>query len=186
MNCLRTGETPLHSHEIRSRQKGFLWLRDDGGVTAQFLNELTDLMLSLPVTGFACVIDRTGYNALKAKGPWFDGERSSSYAPLGPDAYAHCLYEFRVKQKKSLLMTIADLYLWPMCMGGYDGTNRAYVALKAAGKLIDCHLTADEVMQRGIKYSCFEAINIERPTNTKTEKLAQLGLWRPQSGDPLG
>ena len=50
------------------------------------------------------------------------------------------------------------MYLWPMCMGGYDDSNKAYCALKQAGKLIDCHLSAEETLQRGIKYSCFEAV----------------------------
>ena len=211
------GDGPLHSHEIRSRQKNFLWLKDDEEIAAQFLNELTDLMLALPVIGFACVIDRPGYNAryeavyrenrwrlcktafaitveraakhalqrgrklrvyveasgktedrmlqsyyeaLKADGPWFDKQRSSSYLPLDGPAYAACLYEFRVKQKQSLLMTIADLYLWPMCIGGYDTANRAYAALKTAGKLIDCHLGAEEVPHRGIKYSCFDVVAV--------------------------
>ncbi len=173
-------------------------------------------MLSLPVMGFACVIDRPGYNAryeavyrenrwqlcktafaiaveraakhsvvrgrrmrvyveasgktedrmlkayyetLKSDGPWFDQQRSSPYAPLGARDYAACLYEFRVKQKKSLLMTIADLYLWPMCIGGYDAANRSYAALKAAGKLIDCQLSAEQVLHRGIKYSCFDSVS---------------------------
>jgi Protein of unknown function (DUF3800) len=208
------GDAPLHSHEIRSQRQSFAWLRE-GAVAQAFLGEMTTLLLNLPVIGFACVIDRPGYNAryerlyqenrwqlcktafaiaveraakhalqherrlrvyveasgktedrmlrsyydeLRVKGPWFDGTRSSLYSPLTGQDYAQCLYEFRVKQKKSLLMTIADLYLWPMCMGGYDEANRAYVALKAAGKLIDCHLSADEAEQRGIKYSCFDAV----------------------------
>jgi hypothetical protein len=184
-------------------------------VTQQFLAELTQLLLCLPVTGFACVIDRPGYNRryealykenrwrlcktafaiaveraakhaqlngrklrvyveasgkvedrmlqayyenLKSDGHWFDGHRSAQYAPLDAQGYEGCLYEFRIKRKQSLLMTIADLYLWPMCMGGYDDSNKAYCALKEAGKLIDCHLSAEETLQRGIKYSCFEAV----------------------------
>ena len=212
------GDAPLHSHEIRSRQKNFLWLKNDEKVTAQFLVELTALMVSLPVMGFACVIDRPGYNkryesvylenrwqlcktafaiaveraakhalangrrmrvyveasgktedrmleayykALKTDGSWFDPQRSSPYAPLGVQDYAACLYEFRVKQKKSLMMTIADLYLWPMCIGGYDASNRAYAALKTAGKLIDCHLIAEQVPHLGIKYSCFDSVQVQ-------------------------
>ncbi len=209
------GDAPLHSHEIRSQRKGFSWLQEDGAVAQQFMDELTQLLLGLPVTGFACVIDRPGYNVryealyqdsrwrlcktafaiaveraakhaqlrgrklrvyveasgkvedrmlqayyenLKSDGPWFDGHRSAQYAPLDSKAFAGCLYEFRIKRKQSLMMSIADLYLWPMCMGGYDESNKAYCALKVAGKLIDCHLTAEETLQRGIKYSCFDAV----------------------------
>lgn len=211
------GEAPLHSHEIRSRQKNFLWLEEDEGVAKRFLDELTALMLSLPVIGISCVIDRPGYNArykelykenrwqlcktafaiaveratklcqerdrklrvyversgkteermlksyydtLKQQGHWFNETEASRYAPLEAAVYAKCLYEFRVKHKTSPLMTIADLYLWPMCIGGYHLSNKPYQALKAAGKLIDSHVKPEEVLSRGIKYSCFE--NVKR------------------------
>jgi hypothetical protein len=56
-------EAPLHSWEIRSHKDGFSWLR---GATptkrTRFLDELTELMCSLPIVVHATVVDRPGYN----------------------------------------------------------------------------------------------------------------------------
>ncbi len=55
-------------------------------------------------------------------------------------------------------MQIADLYLWPMCIGGYDKNNQAYRALFEAKRLVDCELSEHETPMLGIKYSCFEHV----------------------------
>ena len=96
------------------------------------------------------------YDQLRASGHPFDGASASKYGPLTPSELRETLYEFRTKDKSSPLMQIADVLLWPMCIGGYDPNNRSYVALKAAGTLIDCKLAPDEVPHRGIKYSCWD------------------------------
>lgn len=98
------------------------------------------------------------YQNLKTGGHWFSPSTAAKYAPTGSDEYKNCLYDFKVKTKNSLLMTIADLYLWPMCIGGYDLSNKAYAALRDAGKLIDCHLSTSDIDAMGIKYSCFENV----------------------------
>lgn len=96
------------------------------------------------------------YKSLKDSGHSFNPKSASIYNPLASVDYAATLYDFKTKEKSSQLMQIADIYLWPMCIGGYDEGNRAYVALKAAGKLIDCVLPNESVAERGIKYSCFD------------------------------
>lgn len=52
---------PLHSSEIRGRRNNFGWLKDDI-VNERFNADLMDFMCELPVTGFAAVVDRKGYN----------------------------------------------------------------------------------------------------------------------------
>lgn len=96
------------------------------------------------------------YDTLRNSGHSFNPITASKYNPLASVDYAATLYEFRAKEKSSKLMQIADIYLWPMCIGGYDEGNRAYSALKKAGKLIDCVLPGGLVAERGIKYSCFD------------------------------
>lgn len=207
------GTSPLHSHEIRGGHKNFTWLKANEVDRAQFLGDLSALLLGLPVLGIACVIDRPGHNArykeqysetrwqlcktafaitveravkrciqrgrklrvyversgkieeamlkgyyqdLKNGGHWFSESTAAKYAPINADEYKSCLYDFKVKTKESLLMTIADLYLWPMCIGGYDLSNKPYLSLRDAGKLIDCHLSPSDIDTMGIKYSCFE------------------------------
>ena len=210
------GQAPLHSWAIRGSNEEFKWLgAKDSPVKSTFMADLESLLLSLPVVGLSCVIDRPGYNArykqkhrerwalcktafavaveratkyamqrerklrvyvektnkiedrvmkgyyeaLREGGHWFDQERAGKYAPVSPEEYRATLYEFATKAKTSNLTQIADLYLWPMCMGGYEKLNRPYSSLMAAGKLIDCSLAPEEVGTRGIKYSCFDGGN---------------------------
>lgn len=108
------------------------------------------------------------YNALKQQGHSFNPDTAAVYNPLGSVDFASTLYEFRAKGKSSVLMQIADLYLWPMCIGGYDAGNRAYSALLDAGKLIDCCLSPEQIAERGIKYSCFDLVE-RKPRNAKAE-----------------
>ena len=76
--------------------------------------------------------------------------------PIKAAELADTLYEFRTKAKSSPLMQMADLYLWPICMGGYDPQNRPYARLIEDRKLIDCTLEPEQVPALGIKYSCWE------------------------------
>lgn len=57
---------------------------------------------------------------------------------------------------------VADLLLWPMAIAGYEPGNRAYVALREAGRLIENRLSADEIEACGSKYSCFELVKQHR------------------------
>lgn len=98
------------------------------------------------------------YKALKENGHCFDPETSAKYAPATGTDYQQTLYEFRTKAKSSRLMQIADLYLWPICMGGYTAENRAYRGLMQAGKLIEHLLLPEEVSILGSKYSCFDPL----------------------------
>lgn len=99
------------------------------------------------------------YHTLRGDGHWFDPGTAGKYDPISSKEYQATLYEFRTKAKTSKLMQIADLYLWPICMGGYEKSNFAYSRLLAAGKLIDCHLATEKVGTQGIKYSCFDGGN---------------------------
>lgn len=96
------------------------------------------------------------YDTLRSTGHWFNPATSEKYRPLDAEDYRNTLYEFRTKQKTSRLMQIADLYLWPICMGGYESKNHPYSRLLAAGKLIECHVKPDDISAYGTKYSCFE------------------------------
>lgn len=108
------------------------------------------------------------YNELKLNGHWFDQSTSSKYSPFNAEDYAKILYEFKPKFKSSRLMQIADLFLWPMCMGGYQSPNIAYQHLKDAGKLINSIIPEKDIATRGIKYSCFE-LQMSPSENEKAE-----------------
>ena len=51
---------PLHSSRIRGRRGKFSWLRQPRNA-ALFLPALENFLLSLPVVGAACIVDRPGY-----------------------------------------------------------------------------------------------------------------------------
>lgn len=205
---------PLHSAEIRNANKNFSWLRGDENkeLRTEFLEDLDQMLLALPVIGLSCVIDRKGYEAryggisaqerwrlcktafaisieraakfaiknqrslrvyvercsakddarlkgyfdeMKQSGLWFDSQKSAGYTPLSSAQLNQTLYEFALKYKQSLLMTIADLYLWPMCVSGYNKNQRNYVSLVTHARIIDCSLSPSEIESMGIKYSCF-------------------------------
>ena len=87
----------------------------------------------------------------------FDPGRSLKYAPLTAEDLRATLFEFALRTKKSMLTQVADLVLWPVCIGGYHPDNRNFVELRDAGKLLDAHCTADNGMH-GVKYSCFDGL----------------------------
>jgi hypothetical protein len=93
------------------------------------------------------------YDALRNEGSPFAKETSGTYQPLSVTEFRSVLYDFNLKAKSSPMAQVADMYLWPIVMGGYHASNRPYLELKAAGRLIDCLYPEDPT--RGIKYSCF-------------------------------
>lgn len=55
---------PLHSCEIRTRKDNFAWIGTlDDAQQREFFDSLTHLIVTAPLIGIACVIDRPGYNA---------------------------------------------------------------------------------------------------------------------------
>lgn len=98
------------------------------------------------------------YDDLKVSGPPFDNASSTVYAPLTATEFKGTLHEIRFKSKSSPMGQIADLFLWPMAIAGYDAKNRAYVALRDAGRLIESRLSEKELAACGSKYSCFELV----------------------------
>jgi hypothetical protein len=86
----------------------------------------------------------------------FDHLNASKYAPLPSTELAETLHGFKMKWKSSPMMQIADLYLHPICQGGYRAVHRPFNKLEAASRLIDAHV--EDISTMGIKYYCFENI----------------------------
>lgn len=99
------------------------------------------------------------YKELRERGHPFNEGTASKYTPLAAAELQGTLYDFKTKDKTSRLMQLADICLWPMCIGGYDPENRAYVTLRDAGVLVDCKITPESVEAEGIKYSCWDLRN---------------------------
>jgi len=118
------------------------------------------------------------YTTLRTQDSPFSADSSSIYEPLSTQELRETLYDFKVKCKDSPVMQLADLYLWPMCIGGYDKNNRTYKRLKSDRKLIDCLLAEDEIPALGIKYSCW---NLVRQDGTQKLKPRELLGFRAAS-----
>ena len=101
------------------------------------------------------------YDELKASGSPFCGDNSKKYSPLTPEEFRGVLYDLKFKNKSSAMAQYADLYLWPMAMGGYDLGNRPFRRLNDDRKLIDTILPEADREVAGIKYSCFYLVKIK-------------------------
>lgn len=98
--------------------------------------------------------------ALKKTGMPFAEATSGPYAPLSPEDFRRLvLGEPRQRLKKTPMIQIADLVLYPIVKGGYDPNYRPYKKLISGRKVIDSLLTPDQCSRRGVKYSCFEGLN---------------------------
>jgi hypothetical protein len=86
----------------------------------------------------------------------FDSGTSAGYRPLSGADFKDTLYDFKTRTKEDRLVQLADLCLWPICLGGYNPDNVPYRAMREAGTLLDSRLSPDVREREGIKYSCFE------------------------------
>ena len=121
------------------------------------------------------------YNELREKGQPFSADTSAKYTPLAAQDFAETLYEFQTKNKTSPPMQIADLSLWPVCLGGYKPDNRTYTAMKNALALIDCKLAPGEVASCGIKYSCWD---VQTATETNAASVGDSTDPEPKKPKP--
>jgi hypothetical protein len=105
---------------------------------------------------------RAYFDRMRDSGLPFDAKSSAKYAPLLPEDFRQTLYEFRTKTKQSELMQLADMALYPMCIGQYHPEQRAYQAMFEAGVLINCKLDSERADLEGIKRSCFELVDASK------------------------
>jgi hypothetical protein len=102
------------------------------------------------------------YDDLRTSGSPFAKPSSARYSPLTATEFSETLHEIRFKTKSSPMAQVADLYLWPIALAGYEPENRAYVALRSSGRLIENRLSPSQADAGGSKYSCFELVHRHR------------------------
>lgn len=93
---------------------------------------------------------------LKKENSQFDKENSKKYSPLSKEDFKNTILgDLKAHGKKHPLLQIADLYLYPMAINGYD-TCRPYEDLLKNKRIIDAFLDDSQIESCGIKYSCFD------------------------------
>lgn len=98
------------------------------------------------------------FKMLRKDGSPFNPETSAKYGTSGREIFQQVPYgDPECQTKKSPLLQMADLYLYPMVKGGYDKGYYPYQFLLEHHKLIDSLLSSEEIETRGIKYSCFDS-----------------------------
>jgi hypothetical protein len=95
------------------------------------------------------------YEDMRGNGMPFNKNNSDKYDPAESTLLKDTLFEFRLKNKSSALMQIADLYLWPMSMSAYNPDCKPFRALIDNGLVIDCAVPGEEA-SLGLKYFCFD------------------------------
>lgn len=99
----------------------------------------------------------TGYfRELRDNGLPFNPVTSKKYAPLESGQLRQCLSGIDGKTKKNPILQVADLCLNPVATSRHRPNNKAFQALRDAGKLIDSNLDEQEISRLGIKYYCFD------------------------------
>lgn len=99
---------------------------------------------------------RQYFSELRNEGMPFAKESSDKYGPLPAAELKFRLLDLGFKRKSSPMAQLADLYLYPICRGGYDRLYRPANVLIDHAKIVDCLLEDNELEQMGIKYSCFD------------------------------
>jgi hypothetical protein len=102
------------------------------------------------------------FQSLRKEGQPFDKANMAKYDPLSDDDLRAALYDCKPKNKSSPMAQIADMYLWPLCIGGYDRDNRAYAALMNSGHVIDRHVSDDDLPSLGVKYYCWDLVDAQK------------------------
>jgi hypothetical protein len=101
------------------------------------------------------------FSELRHDGLPFNAANMEKYKPLSSAELRQILYDCKSKMKSSPMIQLADLYLWPISIGGYHRSNRTYARLMEDKKLIDCHLAKEDIEALGIKYSCWENVAVK-------------------------
>lgn len=104
------------------------------------------------------------HRSLKKDGMPFDRSRSATYGSLSAKEIADLVLGDPKRQTKANpLIQVADLYLYPIVKAGYDSDYPPYQDLVKANKIVDAILPPEELNTLGVKYSCFDLQNGERP-----------------------
>lgn len=157
-------DRPQYNHRYAEKYGGDRWLLCKSAFSivverAAKIAASREMKLRVQIERSDKKVDRkikTYYDDLREHGLPFAKDTSGKYDPAESKMLQKTLYEFRPKQKSSPLMQLADLYLWPICMGGYNRDCLPYHRLSEDKKIVDCVLESEKRATLGVKYYCFD------------------------------
>ena len=96
------------------------------------------------------------FRNLREAGLGFDAGRSAKYNPLSQTDLSLTLLSVEGKPKSSILMQIADSYVYALARGGYERKFALYRRLLEGRKIVTSHVPAADAPVMGVKYYCFD------------------------------
>lgn len=164
------GEAPLHSVEVRNKTGGFRWLVSASAARkAEFIRDMSELMMRLPIIVLACVINRPGYNA----------RYKEAY---GAERWALCRTAFTIAVERAAKFALAHNSRLRVFVERSDPkTERRlkgyYDDLRAAGPPFDASTSAK---YQPLKAQSLANTLLEFDVKTKASRLMQIAdiaLW---------
>lgn len=95
------------------------------------------------------------YSRLKTAGMPFSSTTSIPFNPLPASEFNEHLVSLEFAGKSRVLLQIADLYLYPLCISGKKPDMRTYIGLVEKKKLLQDMVLPPHGLPEGIKYYCF-------------------------------
>lgn len=96
------------------------------------------------------------FKNLKENGLAFDGETSAKYRPLEKEKFADTLSTIEYKNKQSVMLQIADSYIYSMARNAYDKKFPLYRSLRDSKKIINFGVPQEQISSVGVKHYCFD------------------------------
>jgi hypothetical protein len=96
------------------------------------------------------------FKNLKTNGLAFDPGTSQKYKPLAREELAILLYDIEYKDKKNVLVQVADTFVYSIARQRYEKRFNIFCHLRDNRRIINFALDNEHIPEMGIKYYCFD------------------------------
>jgi len=96
------------------------------------------------------------FRRLKADGLEFDAANSAKYTPLPKEEFSKTLSTIEYKNKSSVMLQVADSYIYAISRNAYDKKFPIYRGLRDAKRIINFGVPQEHISAVGVKHYCFD------------------------------